>query len=87
MRIWLKIVSDNCVLRDTVIEDYSSETRTHKIKKAVEEACRAFDLSLPIWYRKNISEFKRHSRCRFTKDNFIDELCFDYLEMQVIEED
>ena len=87
MRIWIKTVSDNRVSGDMMIEDRSAETLTHKITKALEEACKAFDLSIPIWYQKNISEFKRHSGCRFTKDNFIDELPCDHLEIQVIEED
>ncbi len=32
-------------------------------------------------------DFKRHSKTRFTKDSFIEHIDFDYLEIQVIEED
>ena len=32
-------------------------------------------------------EFKRHSKTRFYQDSFIEEIPFDYLELQVIEED
>ena len=34
----------------------------------------------------NISEFKRMDKTRFGKDNFIDDIEFDYLEIHVIEE-
>ena len=30
---------------------------------------------------------QRHSKVRFTKDNFIDSIDFAYMEVQVIEED
>ena len=34
-----------------------------------------------------VEDFKRHSKCRFGKDNFIDSVDFDYMEFQVLEED
>ena len=65
----------------------SEESRTTKIFRAVTEICQTFDLSEPIWLDINIRDFKRHSKTRFTQDNFIDSIDFDYLEIQVIEED
>ena len=41
----------------------------------------------PIWLDMNINDFKRTSKVRFYKDSFIDSIDFDYLEVQVIEED
>ena len=87
MRIWGKIWKDNHLLQDTVVEDHSDDTRTHKIFAALDEMCYTFDLGKPIWLDSNISEFKRHSKTRFTKDSFIEEIPFDYLEFHVIEED
>ena len=75
------------MLKDIVIEDGSSDTRTHKIFGALEKACREFDLAVPIWLDDNIEDFKRTSKCRFRKESFIEEVPFDYLEIQVIEED
>lgn len=75
------------MLQDTCIEDSSSDTRTHKVFRALDEICSRFDLGRPVWLDKTISEFKRHSKARFTQDNFIEHIDFDYLEIQVIEED
>lgn len=87
MRIWIKEFKDNRMLRDTVVENQDQDTRTHKIFQALDQACRLFDLSVPIWLDKNIKEFKKHSKTKFYQDNFIEQLDFDYLEFQVIEED
>ena len=35
----------------------------------------------------NIDEFKRHAKARFYQDSFIEQINFDFLEIQVIEED
>ena len=39
-----------------------------------------------VWLDKTIEEFKRHDKARFTQDNFIESIDFDYLEIQVLEE-
>ncbi len=86
-RLWARIWKDNHMLKDTVVADSSADTRTHKIFRALDEVCNEFDLGKPIWLDKTIAEFKRHSKTRFTQDNFIEEIEFDYLEIQIIEED
>ncbi|MCH5274421.1 MAG: hypothetical protein J1E65_01185 [Lachnospiraceae bacterium] len=86
-RLWAKLFKDNRMLKDTVVEDASADTRTHKIFHALDEICYQFDLSKPIWLDSTIAEFKRHDKVRFTHDNFIESIDFDYMEIQVIEED
>ena len=86
-RLWARTFQNDHMLRDTCIADDSRDTRTHKVFRALDEVCLQFDLSKPIWLDKNIVEFKRHRKARFTRDNFIDQIDFDYLEIQIIEED
>lgn len=86
-RLWAKEFKENRMLRDITIEDDREETRTHKIFQALDKVCYEFDLSKPIWLETTIAEFKRHAKTRFYQDNFVDEIEFDYLEIQVIEED
>ena len=86
-RLWGKIWKNNRMAADTVICDDSPDTRTHKVFRALDEICYTFDLSKPIWLDKNIREFQKHAKVRFYQDSFIDGIDFDYLEIQVIEED
>ena len=86
-RLWGKIWKDNHLLQDTVFQEESNDTRTHKIFRGLDEICYEFDLGKPIWLDKTIAEFKQHDKARFYQDNFIEEIPFDYLEIQVIEED
>lgn len=86
-RLWARTFENNHMLQDTVIVDDSNETRTHKVFSALEKVCYAFDLGKPIWLDKNIADFKKLAKTRFTSDNFIETIDFDYLEIQIIEED
>ncbi len=86
-RLWGKIWFENHLIKDMVVENNEDDTRTHKIFGAIESLCYAYDLSKPIWLNNNIEDFKKSSKTRFTKDNFVDEIDFDYLEIQILEED
>lgn len=86
-RMWGRTFRSNHMIRDIVITDDTDDTRTHKVFNALEKICYAFDLSKPIWLDATISDFKRTSKARFYQDSFIDAVDFDYLEIQIIEED
>lgn len=86
-RLWGKVFKNNHLLKDTVIcDDDNDKSRTKKIFDALTQICLQFDLSEPIWFESTIKDFQKHDKTRFTKDNFIDDIDFDYLEIQVIEE-
>lgn len=86
-RMWGKIFKDNRLVKDTVIiyKD-SNMTRTQKVYASLEDICYEFDLEKPMWLESTKMDFLYHSKARFTSDNFIESIDFDYLEIQVIEE-
>ena len=87
-RLWGKLFKDNHLLQDMVYENSEPNVnRTKKVFAGLHEFCMAFDLQEPIWLDKNIAEFKRIDKTRFYQDNFIESIAFDFLEIQVIEED
>ena len=86
-RLWAKTFKNNKMLNDMVVEDAGTDTRTHKIFPAIDEICTKFDLGHPIWLDSTVRDFQLHSKTRFTQDNFTESIPFDYLEIQVIEED
>lgn len=87
MKFWFKIYKDNHIVRDTTVEDTSDETRTHKVFHALEKACHDLDLAVPIWLPSNVAEFQKRRKTRFTKDSFVDEIGFDWFEIEVLKED
>lgn len=86
-RLWGRIWKNNRLLKDTVICNEEQDTRTHKVMNGLRDICYEFDLEQPIWLDSNIKDFQLHAKTRFNKDSFIEEIPFDYLEIQIIEED
>lgn len=86
-RLMGSIYSNTHILKSTVICDDSQSTRAKKVFQALENICREFDLPSPIWLDANIKDFQKFSKVRFSQDNFIEIIDFDYLQLQVIEED
>lgn len=87
-RVWGKIVKKNKVIAEhiAVIENHELN-RTRKVYLALDEICEKLNLSHPIWLDLNKKDFIVYSKTRFTSDNFIEAIDFNYLEFQVIEED
>ena len=75
------------MVKDTVISLPPTDTRTHRIFHALEEICLEFDLEKPIWLEQNIREFQRNNKTRFSQDSFIEQIDFDYLEIQILDEE
>lgn len=87
-RLWAKVFKNNRMLKDIVIcNDSLEQSRTKKIFDAIDDICHDFDLAKPIWLDSTIADFKKHDKARFTQDNFMESIEFDYLEIHVIEED
>ena len=87
-KLWAKIIVSGKMVKNMTIENSdSSLNRTKNIFSAIDEVCYSYDLSKPIWLDKNINEFKKSNKTRFTKDNFVDEIDFDSLDIEIIEED
>ena len=85
-RLWGKLFKDNRMVKDMTVCDDSSDTRTHKIFRGLEDICYAWDLGKPIWLDSTIQDFQRHKKTRLYQDNFIETIDFDFLEIQIIEE-
>ena len=87
-RMWGKIWKDSHLITDTVIclTDYSM-SRTSMVFQALDDICYEFDLSKPLWLDHNKNDFIHHSKTRFNSDSFVEDIDFDFLEIQVIEED
>ena len=86
-RLWGKIFKDNRLLKDHVATDgdYSKDRKT-MIFDAIREICHEFDIAEPIWLLPNIDDLAYRGKVRFNADNFIEQIDFDYLEIQILEE-
>ena len=62
-RMWGKLIKDNHLLKDTIIERCSdSLSRTQMVFDALETICYELDLSKPLWLDANVRELSAITR-------------------------
>ena len=53
---------------------------------ALTEACREFDVPKPLWLGKQEREYEEFRQTAFIQDNFLEEIDFDRLEIEFIDD-
>lgn len=87
-RLWGKVYTNNKIIQDTVYENDDNKLSTEKkITEGLYEICMSFDLQNPIWLKGNYKDLDQFRKTTFRKDHFIEQIDFDYLEIEIIEED
>ena len=46
--------------------------------------CKELDISVPMWLKKNTTEFVNFKKTTFTADQFVEKIKFDRLEIRLI---
>ena len=81
-KLWAKIVNKGKILRQSTVSCAFAE-----IPEALAEICREFDLPIPLWLGKQERELDQFRLTAFTQDNFIEQIPFQKLEIEYIEDE
>lgn len=85
-KIWVKKIKDNKIIDSLVIENKENIDLKEKRNKCLSEACNKFDLSIPLFLKKHEDEFSQFKQIVFYPEDFIDEIDFDKLEFELIDD-
>ncbi|QUI20980.1 hypothetical protein HZI73_01120 [Vallitalea pronyensis] len=87
-RLWGKLYKHNKIIRDTVINmDESNQTKDQLTEICLDKICETFDLQHPMWLNDNHKDYPAYGRTAFKQDHFIEQIDFDYLEIEIIEDE
>lgn len=84
--LWAKIIKDNRIADSTVVKNTDKISKDEKRKKCMDEICRTLDISIPVWLNKHESQFKQFRYVVLYQEDFIDEIEFDKLEIELIDD-
>ncbi|MHC6178734.1 hypothetical protein ACYUJ6_02570 [Clostridium sp. JNZ X4-2] len=87
IRIWGKIIKNNKIVKDRVVEFTGSGNYQQNLKNSIIELCSEFDIEKPYWLPANLDEYNRRSKTTFTQDNFMDEFPFDKFAIEELDLD
>ncbi len=82
-RLWGQIVKQNTVIQNYVFEMDSENLGFEKMLSiGIEDLCNRFDIANPIWMQDNTLEMNQVNKTRFKAQHFIEEIDFDYFEIE-----
>lgn len=85
-RLWGKLIKNNRIITDHVFElDAPSMAYDDKVEEGMSALCYHFDIQKPLWLEENNEDFPLRGKTRFKDDHFMEEISFDYFEIEIIE--
>lgn len=73
----------NTIKESTVIRDDDSTSFRDLLEEGLITLCRELDIPVPLWLKKNTSEFARYRKTFFTSDQFVEKVRFDKFEIRL----
>ena len=84
MRLYGRVMKERYVLTEQCVEDKDrTKPFADRLEGCLIKICRRLDVSVPIWLDKNTTEFACFRKTSFMADQFMDEVKFDRLEIQI----
>ena len=81
-RLWARIIVKHRIDRQA-----TAPCTPDSVEDALTEICRDFDIPCPIWLRKHENEFEAFRHTAFLPEHFMEEVPFQKLEIEYLEDD
>ena len=81
-RLWARIIR-----RQRIERQATFDCRFEDVDDALTELCREFDIPRPIWLDKHRREYEEFRRTRFLPEHFMEEVPFQRLEIEYLDDD
>ncbi|MDO4867361.1 MAG: hypothetical protein Q4C10_12505 [Clostridia bacterium] len=81
-RLWAKIIRKHRIEKQA-----TAECRWEEAEDALTELCREFDIPRPLWLNKHEREFGEFRRTQFLPEHFMEDVNFQRLEIEFLEDD
>ena len=80
-RLWVKVIKKNRIARDVTVSCGWGD-----VHEVLTEALKELDLPTPIWMSKHEQEFEQYRKTAFLPEHFIEEVDFQRLEADFLED-
>jgi len=81
-RLWARIIIKNRIHKQATVNAAFED-----VDDALTELCRDFDIPKPLWLNKHDREFEEFRRTAFLPEHFMEEVPFQRLEIEYLEDD
>ncbi len=81
-RLWVRVIRRHRIEKQTTLECAFGD-----VNDALTEACHEFDIPRPLWLNKHAHEFEDFRRTQFLPEHFMEDVPFQRLEIEFLEDD
>ncbi|MFA9423159.1 MAG: hypothetical protein ACERLG_06255 [Sedimentibacter sp.] len=85
-KLWAKKIKSNKIINSLVVKNKEDLSLEEKRDKCLKEICQKLDISVPIWLKNHELEFSQFKYVTFNPHDFIDEIDFDKLEIELLDD-
>lgn len=80
-RLWMRIIKNHRIeAQSTAPCAWGDE------KDVLNDMCKQLDLPCPMWLNKHMNEYSTFRRTAFTGDHFVEEIRFDRMEIEYLDD-
>ena len=81
-RLWARIIN-----KHRIVKQNTYECAWEDAEDALRELCHEFDIPAPLWLNKHYREFEEFRRTQFLPEHFMEDVGFQRLEIEFLEDD
>ena len=81
-RLWARIIKKHRIEKQATVECAWGDA-----EEALTELCREFDIPRPLWLNKHCREFEEFRWTQFLPEHFMEDVPFQRLEIEFLEDD
>jgi hypothetical protein len=79
-----KLLKNTRIIKEVVVEKADDNLSfADLLEDCFIDLCKHLDVQVPLWLKKNTSEFAAFRKTFFTKEQFIEKVTFDRLEIRI----
>lgn len=83
MRLIGKLVKNTKITKEAAIEKPDDAPYRDLLEHCLIDLCRELDIQVPLWLKKNTTEFVMYRRTSFNQEHFMEKVRFDRFEIRV----
>jgi hypothetical protein len=84
LKLTAKIIKNTKIIKEATVEKCDNAMSFRDIlEECLINVCKEIDVSVPMWLKKNTTEFVNFQKTTFTADQFIEKIKFDKLEIRL----
>ena len=80
-RLWARII-----VKHRIEQQATAPCTPDSVDEALTQLCHEFDIPCPLWLRKHENEFEAFRRTAFLPEHFVEEINFDRLEIEFLDD-